>query len=39
MSEEHPFGQYARIVGKGPRTSRPLTEEEMIQTTRERLAA
>ncbi len=30
MSEEHPFAQYVRIIGKGPRMSRPLTEEEMI---------
>lgn len=25
---EHPFAQYIRIIGKGPRLSRPLTREE-----------
>ncbi|BAE52425.1 glycosyl transferase family protein [Paramagnetospirillum magneticum] len=28
MSQEHPFAQYVRILGKGPRLSRPLTFEE-----------
>ncbi|MBI3445114.1 MAG: glycosyl transferase family protein, partial [Magnetospirillum sp.] len=28
MSHEHPFAQYVRILGKGPRLSRPLTFEE-----------
>ena len=30
MSEEHLFAQYPRIVGKGPGTPRPLTEEETM---------
>ncbi|NQU56489.1 MAG: glycosyl transferase family protein [Rhodospirillales bacterium] len=29
MTEEHPFAQYVRIIGKGPNLSRPLTGEEM----------
>ena len=29
MSEEHPFAQYVRIIGRGPNLSRPLTEDEM----------
>ncbi len=28
MAQEHPFAQYIRIIGKGPRLSRPLTREE-----------
>lgn len=28
MSKEHPFAQYVRILGKGPRLSRPLSFEE-----------
>jgi len=28
VSQEHPFAQYVRILGKGPRLSRPLTFEE-----------
>ncbi|KIL99244.1 Anthranilate phosphoribosyltransferase [Paramagnetospirillum magnetotacticum MS-1] len=28
MAQEHPFAQYVRILGKGPRLSRPLTFEE-----------
>lgn len=28
MSQEHPFAQYVRILGKGPRLSRPLSMEE-----------
>jgi anthranilate phosphoribosyltransferase len=31
MTEEHPFAQYVRIIGKGPNLSRPLTVEEMYQ--------
>ena len=31
MTEEHPFAQYVRILGKGPNLSRPLTDEEMYQ--------
>jgi len=31
MTEEHPFAQYVRILGKGPNLSRPLTIEEMYQ--------
>ena len=29
MTEEHPFAQYVRIIGKGPNLSRPLTADEM----------
>ena len=29
MTEEHPFAQYVRIIGRGPNLSRPLTEDEM----------
>lgn len=28
MTQEHPFAQYVRILGKGPNLSRPLTQEE-----------
>lgn len=28
MPQEHPFAPYIRIIGKGPRLSRPLTREE-----------
>ena len=28
MSEEHPFAQYVRILGRGKSAQRPLTEEE-----------
>lgn len=28
MALEHPFAQFIRIIGKGPRLSRPLTREE-----------
>ena len=31
MTEEHPFAQYVRILGKGPNLSRPLSIEEMYQ--------
>ncbi|MDH5750483.1 MAG: glycosyl transferase family protein [Rhodospirillales bacterium] len=31
MTQEHPFAQYVRIIGKGPNLSRPLTEAEMHQ--------
>ncbi len=34
MTEEHPFAQYVRIIGKGPNLSRPLTEDEMTAATR-----
>ncbi|MEO5336749.1 MAG: glycosyl transferase family protein [Magnetospirillum sp. WYHS-4] len=34
MTEEHPFAQYVRIIGKGPHLSRPLTEEEMADAAR-----
>ena len=30
MTEEHPFAQYVRIIGRGPNLSRPLTEDEMF---------
>lgn len=33
-TEEHPFAQFVRIIGKGPHLSRPLTEEEMAEATR-----
>ncbi len=29
MTEEHPFAQYVRIIGRGPNLSRPLSEDEM----------
>ncbi len=29
MTKEHPFAQYVRIIGRGPKLSRPLTEDEM----------
>lgn len=29
MTEEHPFAQYVRIIGKGPNLSRPLSQDEM----------
>ena len=38
MIEEHPFGQYPRIAGQGPGTSRSLTEEETMAATRMILA-
>lgn len=28
MTQEHPFAQYVRILGKGPNLSRPLTQDE-----------
>lgn len=28
MTQEHPFTQYVRILGKGPNLSRPLTQDE-----------
>lgn len=28
MTDEHPFAQYVRILGKGPNLSRPLTRQE-----------
>ena len=34
MTEEHPFAQFVRIIGKGPHLSRPLTEDEMTEATR-----
>jgi anthranilate phosphoribosyltransferase len=30
MTEEHPFAQYVRIIGKGPNLSRPLSADEMF---------
>ena len=38
MSEEHPFAQYVRIIGRGPNLSRPLTEDEMFAAARMILA-
>jgi len=29
MTEEHPFAQYVRIIGKGPNLSRSMTRDEM----------
>jgi anthranilate phosphoribosyltransferase len=34
MSEEHPFATYIRILGKGPKLSRSLTEAEAFEATR-----
>jgi len=34
MALEHPFAQYIRIIGKGPRLSRPLTRIESRDATR-----
>jgi len=34
MTEEHPFAQYVRIIGKGPHLSRPLTREETRDAVR-----
>ncbi len=31
MTDEHPFAQYVRTLGKGPNLSRPLTREETRQ--------
>ncbi|WP_135076832.1 glycosyl transferase family protein [Terasakiella sp. SH-1] len=33
MVQEHPFAQYIRIIGKGPRLSRPLSREEARAAT------
>ncbi len=33
MSQEHPFAPYIRIIGKGPRLSRPLTRDEAKAAT------
>ncbi|MDV7340167.1 glycosyl transferase family protein [Terasakiella sp. A23] len=33
MPLEHPFAPYIRIIGKGPRLSRPLTREEAKEAT------
>lgn len=33
MSNEHPFAQYIRIIGKGPNLSRPLNREEARDAT------
>lgn len=30
-TEEHPFAQFIRIIGRGPNLSRPLDEEEMYE--------
>lgn len=38
MVQEHPFARYVRIIGKGPKLSRPLTEEEMTEAARMILA-
>ena len=35
---EHPFAQFVRIIGKGPKLSRPLTEDEMLEAARMILA-
>lgn len=31
MPQEHPFAPYIRIIGKGPRLSRPLTRQEAFE--------
>lgn len=38
MSDEHPFASFIRILGKGPKLSRSLTEEEACAATRLLLA-
>ncbi len=34
MSDEHPFAQYVRVLGKGPNLSRPLTQAETAEAVR-----
>jgi anthranilate phosphoribosyltransferase len=34
MTDEHPFARFIRIIGRGPRLSRPLAEEEMYDAAR-----
>ncbi|PHS78413.1 MAG: glycosyl transferase [Rhodospirillaceae bacterium] len=34
MTEIHPFAKYIGIIGRGPRLSRPLTEDEMLGAAR-----
>jgi anthranilate phosphoribosyltransferase len=34
MSEFHPFAKYVQIIGKGPKLSRPLTEDEAQDAVR-----
>ena len=38
MTEEHPFAQFVRTIARGPKLSRPLTEDEMADATRMILA-
>jgi anthranilate phosphoribosyltransferase len=38
MAKDHPFAQYLRIIGRGERLSRPLSEDEMLQAGRMILA-
>lgn len=38
MTQEHPFAQYVRILGKGPNLSRALTEAETVEAVRMILA-
>lgn len=38
MTQEHPFAQYVRILGKGPNLSRPLTQDEAASAARMLLA-
>ncbi len=38
MTEEHPFSPFVRIIARGPKLSRPLTEDEMAVATRMILA-
>jgi anthranilate phosphoribosyltransferase len=34
VTQEHPFAQYVRILGKGPNLSRPLTQDEATTAAR-----
>ncbi len=38
MTEEHPFSRFVRTIARGPKLSRPLTEDEMAEATRMILA-
>ena len=38
MTEEHPFAPFVRTIARGPKLSRPLTEDEMADATRMILA-
>ena len=34
MTEEHPFSRFVRTIARGPKLSRPLTEDEMAEAAR-----